>query len=360
MPTKRNRAGNQQPYVPEGNGDASGEYTNNESGTISTSKKGKSSNNLSINNFTKEQQLEQLKQARESVVGHIESLRKQKHQETDDKFLPKYDKLIADYENTLKLADKKINDLIKETGTPAEREKLRDKGISTITEDMKSTDYTKKFCKNVKISRASLSKDEIGEFNSYLETLFDEYPDMQKFDNITVKNNMSSHKGGYVMPRTNYFTDEVSYDLYINSGWLEDRQKINDSKFKNRIETINEESKKPKEQVYNVVAKCNSRSERLKSLMAHELMHRITQDFESFRPSQNPSKHKAYIDLTNKLKEAYTKAINNGDAKRISTYATTNKSEFLSEANAMLEGGFEMPQYIKDVLLEVKEWNRRK
>lgn len=132
MATKRNRAGNQQPYVPEGNGDASGEYTNNEGGTISTSKKEKSSNNLSTNNFTKEQQLEQLKQARESVVGHIESLRKQKHQETDDKFLPKYDKLIADYENTLKLADKKINDLIKETGTPAEREKLSNMGIDSF------------------------------------------------------------------------------------------------------------------------------------------------------------------------------------------------------------------------------------
>lgn len=30
MPTKRNRAGNQQPYVPEGNGDASGEYADGE------------------------------------------------------------------------------------------------------------------------------------------------------------------------------------------------------------------------------------------------------------------------------------------------------------------------------------------
>lgn len=33
MPTKMNRAGNQQPYVPQGNGDASGEYADNERGS---------------------------------------------------------------------------------------------------------------------------------------------------------------------------------------------------------------------------------------------------------------------------------------------------------------------------------------
>lgn len=33
MPTKLNKAGNQQPYVPQGNGDASGEYADNQSGS---------------------------------------------------------------------------------------------------------------------------------------------------------------------------------------------------------------------------------------------------------------------------------------------------------------------------------------
>lgn len=33
MPTKANKSGKQQPYVPSGNGDASGEYANNESGS---------------------------------------------------------------------------------------------------------------------------------------------------------------------------------------------------------------------------------------------------------------------------------------------------------------------------------------
>ena len=259
---------------------------------------------------------------------------------------------------------------------------------------MKSLEYTKKFGKNIKISRGSLSKDEIGEFNSYLETLFDEYPDMPKFNNVTVKNNASSHKGGYIMTSTNYFTGEKFYDLYINAGWLEDRQKRADdnnikwyqaqieymskqldnvtndenkqfitdtiNKFKDKINTINEERSKPKEQVYNVVAKCKSRSERLKSLMAHELMHRITQEFEGYKPSQAPERHKEHIDLTNKLSEVYNNAIKNGDAKKISTYATTSRSEFLSEANAMLEGGFELPSYIKDVLIEIKDFNRRK
>ena len=33
MPTKRNKADQQQPYVPAGNGDASGEYADHESGS---------------------------------------------------------------------------------------------------------------------------------------------------------------------------------------------------------------------------------------------------------------------------------------------------------------------------------------
>ncbi len=33
MPTKRNKAGNQQNYVPKGNGDASGEYGDNATGS---------------------------------------------------------------------------------------------------------------------------------------------------------------------------------------------------------------------------------------------------------------------------------------------------------------------------------------
>ena len=33
MPTKKNKAGNEQNYVPKGNGDASGEYADNESGS---------------------------------------------------------------------------------------------------------------------------------------------------------------------------------------------------------------------------------------------------------------------------------------------------------------------------------------
>lgn len=33
MPTKLNKAGNEQPYVPQGNGDASGEYADNQSGS---------------------------------------------------------------------------------------------------------------------------------------------------------------------------------------------------------------------------------------------------------------------------------------------------------------------------------------
>lgn len=51
MPTKRNKAGNQQPYVPQGNGDASGEYADNQSGS-----------NKHFTNFAKPDETEVIKE----------------------------------------------------------------------------------------------------------------------------------------------------------------------------------------------------------------------------------------------------------------------------------------------------------
>lgn len=353
MPTKLNKAGKQQPYIPEGNGDASGEYADGQGYNVNKPSTNDSKTGTSVASSGKQ------------------SSGKAETQPQNQPVKPKQN-----------------------VPTPAEREKLGNMGI--ITEDMKSVDYTQKFAPNVKITRGSLSKDEIGEFNAYLEKTFNDYPEMQKFRNISVRNNPSSRTGGYIMTSTNYFTGEKNFELYINSGWLEDRQAISDEKtlrwyktqvehiekqltnltdverkpnlehmlnsFKESINKIEERKKAPRTEFSNVVNRCKTRSERLKSLMAHELMHRITQEFDyavSNKKVTTEELKQKHNDLTKKIREVYNEAIKNGDAKRISSYATTSRDEFLSEANAMLEGGYEMPSYITEVVEELKDFNRK-
>ena len=96
--------------------------------------------------------------------------------------------------------------------------------------------------------------------------------------------------------------------------------------------------------------------------MAHELMHTITQEFDyavSNKKITTEELKQKHSDLTKKIREVYNEAIKNGDAKKISRYATTSRDEFLSEANSMLEGGYEMPKYITEVLEELKDFNRK-
>ena len=349
MPTKANKAGKQQPYVPAGHGDPSGEYAENNTG---------SNKNYASPDDVKRQ------------LGYTP-----KKEKTETK------------------TPKDVVKSGKNEPTPAEREKLVNMGI--ITEDMKSATYTEKFAPNVKITRGSFSKDEIGEFNAYLEKVFNDYPEMQKFRNIFVKNNTSSDTGGYIKTSTNLFSGEKNYELYINAGWLEDRQAISDEKtlnwyksqvkyienqlinltdnnrksnlenllnnFKEAINNIEKRRKTPRTEFSNVINRCTTRSERLKSIMAHEMMHRITQDFDDaiINKKITGELKQKHSDLTKKILEVYDEAIKNGDAKKISNYATKNRDEFLSEANSMIEGGYKMPAYIKEVVEELKDFNRR-
>ena len=352
MPTKLNRAGKQQPYIPEGNGDASGEYADGQGYNVNKPSTNDSKTGTSVASSGKQ------------TSGKVET------QPQNQPVKPKQN-----------------------VPTPAEREKLGNMGI--ITEDMKSATYTENFAPNVTITRGSFKKEDIGEFNAYLQNIFNEYPEMQRFTNITVRNNTASHRGGSITTYTNWRTGEKNYDLYINSSWLEDRQELQNNKaikwykdqigyLQKRLETasandkediegrisaiqksidrIEEERKTPKTEYGNVIQRCTTRSERLKSLMAHEMMHRITQDFDygvMDNKITDEVGRKRFLELKNKIREVYNEAINNGDAKKISRYATTDRDEFLSEANAMLEGGYEMPSYITEVVEELKDFNRK-
>lgn len=348
MPTKPNRAGQEQPYVPEGHGDISGEY--GEHGT------GSNRNYTSPTDINK-----QLPYKVESALKHngidIDGMN---NKEKESKY-----KEIGGDNNWANKAYENEN----------------------ITQEMKSISYTNNFVEvgelenyfgakmiykpEVKITRGSLTADEIGNFNNQLKEMFDKYPKMQKFNTITVKNATASSNGGYIQTKydTNY--KNKIYGLYINAGWLEktpsERTLENNLKyyttkieyikshteqytepdkiiknFNEALQSINEKIKKRRNNTFNIVEKLDSRKDRLKALVGHELMHRIYQN-----NVKTP-------ELTNKIKEIYRKALQNGDAQKISTYATTNTGEFISEANSQIICGIETPEYIVDIVNEIK------
>ena len=337
MPTKPNKAGQQQPYVPAGHGDVSGEY--GEHGT------GSNKHWVSPDDVKRQ-------------LGYKEEQPK-KESETP--------KELSD-----KLNGKKE--------TQKESKKVE------ITEEMKSSEYTKRFTERakisgyftntyrdaeVKITRGSLNKNEVGLFNSQIEEMFNNYPNMQKFTKIIVNNAKASSQGGYIATY-GYTGTNKSYDLYINAGWLDKTpseriREENINWYERKIENINkglkegayiegseEDVKKQLENYqkqleneknrpsYNVITKSSKREDRLKSLLAHELMHRIYQT------------NVKTIELEQEIRDVYKKALSNGDAQKISTYATTQMSEFISEANSQIEVGIETPQYIIDIVNKIK------
>ena len=267
--------------------------------------------------------------------------------------------------------------------TDAENKRLQEMGVEKYVGNIETSEYTKNFVAdftyhswrgydmtvdaNVKISRGSLDKSTQKVFNTMLQDMFEKYPNMQKFTNIKVDNRAASNRGGYIS-RT-YYDNGVSYELYINASWINkpsskekyekeiayyksEIERVKKSDFytnkdyiiENYNKTIQGLEKRLGEnaEVYNVIERVNGKEERLKNLMAHELMHRIYH--ENVKTPE----------LGTKISKIYNQALENGDARKISIYATTNASEFLSEANACLESGIEIPDYIKDIVNEIK------
>lgn len=353
MPTKRNGAGEQQPYVPQGYGDASGEYAEHKTGS--------NKHYASPDDVKRQLGWTPPKQPKES--------------------------------STPKELSNKLNGVNKE---PISKD---------IPEEMKSIDYTKKLVQNgvydgmlnmhteiasVSITRGSLTKDEIGEFNKQIEDMYKEYPDIQRFTSIKVNNAKSSYKGGYIST-TGY--SRYTYGLYINAGWLdktitERTREENIEWYKSRIQAMEEglvgggyaetEIARVKDKISlykksiadieniqknnssNVVYKAKNRRERLKVVLTHELAHRVTQSFDNYDSGKifDNNAQERYAAVKSKIREAYKTAISNGDAKNISTYATTNKDEFISEASAQMALGIDTPQYIVDAINEMREFVR--
>lgn len=340
MPTKINYVGQQQPYVPKGNGDASGEYADKDGYNI---------------NF---------------------GLKKDKKDEPKTK------------ENKPKTINTSSNN-----GTLAEQKRMEELGLKNKDKygdkDIDTQNYTNQFVADaklvegyfgfvrtypaeVKISKGSFNKEDLKQFNTYLKDLFNKYPNMSKFNQIKVDNRASSSVGGYIKTRFDANGNIGNYDLYINASWLnkpteEEHYKKTLDFYKDRIDYIKNNkglytdadgmiksfeksisdiekrlnTKDEDKIVGNVHDRLKTRELRLKGLMAHELMHRIYAE-------------NVKSDLQIKINEIYRQAIINGDARKISIYASTNEKEFISEANAMIECGLKVPEYISNIVKEIK------
>lgn len=344
MPTKLNRAGNQQNYVPAGNGDASGEYGDNASGG-------------NIHFAVK----------KDNAVQNL-VLKKNGYEPND-------------------MSEKQKADAFAQLGG---ENNWANKAFDANSEELQSVDYTRNFVEDeviqgyygerkfdatVKITKGSLTKEEIGVLNAQLKEIFERYPAMKKFNTITVRNNASSGTGGYICTRSTAMGNTKWYELYINAGWLDKTKNESDhannikfyesqvAHYENQLDELERnggatqnieylknmikisqtalDNIKAKSDKYNVIYKISGRKERLKALMAHELMHRITDEY-------------AVGELKDEVKAVYNKALINGDAEKISIYAKTNFNEFLSEANAQIESGIDTPSYIVDIVNKVK------
>ena len=319
MPTKMNRAGNQQPYVPQGNGDASGEYADNERGS-------------NVHYAPKE--------------------------------TPK--------------SDSSTKSIDKPSKEPAEKK--------TVNENIDVNTLVREGGKS-KISRNSLDEAQHKIFTQALNEFYKDLPNMQRFDKIRIDKRPSSLTGGYIKTYWDYSkglsSAKKGYELYLNSGWVDEdkskypeetRQKLirqltveldavqksfpNDTNKINKLkESISYYENKPIT-YSNVAFKLKDRNERFKNVINHELMHRevayklgsLLSRYTSFNATPEQE------NLHDEILQTYMIAKKNGDAKKISEYADSDISEFVSEAYSQIKSGIETPAYIKDMINKIKEF----
>lgn len=319
MPTKMNRAGNQQPYVPQGNGDASGEYADNERGS-------------NVHYAPKE--TPKSDSSTKSIDKPIEepSEKKTGNENIDVNTLVREGGEIKISRNSLDEAQHKIltqalNGFYKDLPNMQRFDKIRiDKRPSSLT-------------------------------GGYIKTYWD------------YSKGLSSAKKGY--------------ELYLNSGWVDEdkskvpeetRQKLisqltaeldavqklapNDTNRINKLkESISYYENKPIT-YSNVAFKLKDKNARFENIINHELMHRelayklgsALSRYTSFNATPEQER------LHDEILKTYMIAKKNGDAKKISEYADSDINEFVSEAYSQIKSGIETPAYIKDMINKIKEF----
>lgn len=255
-------------------------------------------------------------------------------------------------------AVKKFNELKGEgEGTPAEQEKLKD----IENKKYKNIEYINNFSKygDVGVNIDKLEDKELETFNSTIDGYFSKYKEMPKFTFITVERDFNSNVGGYIKE----YLEEgkfVSTDLYINTEILDKYEYIEDMD----------------RAVPNVANRFETREQRLKAIIDHEMMHKII----NFKIGSKTAKRDYYlsnkiknleegevineefspeqIKLREKMNKVWDEAYENGDILDISLYGSSSPDEMVAEANALMENGFDVPKNIADLVNEIKNFKR--
>lgn len=318
MPTKMNRAGNQQPYVPQGNGDASGEYADNERGS-------------NVHYAPKETPKSDIS------TKPVDKTSEQREKQTDNENID-------------------VNTLVREGGEiRISRNSLDEAQHKIFTQALNG--FYKDLPNMQRFDKIRIDKRPSSLTGGYIKTYWD------------YSQGLSSAKKGYELYLNSGWviedraeTEAKRREKMINwyTAELNEVQKSapNDTNRINKLkETISYYENKPIT-YSNVAFKLKDKNERFKNVINHELMHRelayklgsALSRYTSFNATAEQEK------LHDEILSTFKTAINNGDAEKISLYAKTSPDEFVSEAYSQIKSGIETPQYIKDMINKIKEF----
>lgn len=319
MATKPNRAGQQQPYVPAGNGDASGEYADNEYGS-----------NVHYSSPGRE------RGKTPEFLGNQPN---------------------KDVESETISSDVDINSLVKEGGEiKISRGSLTESQQKTFNDALNG--FYKEFPDIPKFDKIKVDKRPKSKAGGYIKWTYDYsknfYAPEKKYElyinpGWIGEEKMQQREQEYQFV-LNYLKAELKNTLEKYPGFTSKVEQL-----KRQIQGLEQNR-----EYSNVAFKINDEHERLRNVINHELMHRELiykldgplSEYSHVGKSQEQEK------LHNLILKTFQEAKTNGDIGKISKYARVSADEFVSEAYSQVMSGIETPEYIKNMVKSIKEFRK--
>lgn len=319
MATKPNKAGQQQPYVPAGNGDASGEYADSESGS-----------NVHYSSPERE---------REKTP---ESVEKQPSKSV---------------ESETTSGDIDVNSLVKEGGEiKISRGSLTESQQKIFNDALDG--FYKEFPDIPKFDKIKVDKRPTSRVGGHINWTYDYsknfyapeknyelYINSGWISEEKMKQREQEHQ--FVL---NYLKAELKNTSEEHPGLTSKVEKL-----KQQIQGLEQNR-----EYSNVAFKINDEHERLKNVINHELMHReliykldgpLSEYFHVGKSQQQEALHDLIL-------KTFQEAKTSGDIGKISKYARVDADEFVSEAYSQVMSGIETPEYIKNMVKAIKEFKK--
>lgn len=319
MATKPNRAGQQQPYVPAGNGDASGEYADSESGS-----------NVHYSSPERE---------REKTP---ESVEKQPSKSV---------------ESETTSGDIDVNSLVGEGGeVKISRGSLTESQQKIFNDALDG--FYKEFPDIPKFDTIKVDKKSTSATGGHIKWTYDysknPYAPEKKYElyinsgwisEKTMEQREQAHQ--FVL---NYLKAELKNTTEEHPGLTSKIEEL-----KQKIQGLEQDR-----EYSNVAFKINDEHERLKNVINHELMHRelIYKLDGPMSEYSHVGKSQKQVELHYLILKTFQEAKISGDIGKISKYARVDADEFVSEAYSQVMSGIETPEYIKNMVKAIKEFKK--